>query len=610
MSYTAYWKTMRQQTSISCGSDTRATQGYPCETDAEIERLLGLSMDLVPSEHIQSLQHSPRITPGFQQGLEKRLAQGKITQDVGQYYLKRLVNGDSSRIPGQNGRSSILRAVLLKDIAGLTMTGWRPLCRIGIGTNGAIVLWEKRRSGSSTLRLITKDTKTSSFFNDYCSEAHLTRRLNDLGCKNIINVVEWMYLPDPNMQSNDDLGYPAKGKHRIAYEFAEFGDLHMLCNWYRVRRLIFPERFIWHIFHAMANALCFCKRGTNVGKEVLRGWDSIVHGDIKQENILLASPNGGHYQEYPTIKLADFGLAYTTGGSVKAVHQYRSCWEYGTEGYIAPEILDHTASHEKRKRTRYELHDTHSDIYSLGVTIQKCLSLADPYSRESKSTDDGHRTTAFNVPPGTAPAKDATASSKNRNSRLIYSRALYDLVERCTALKPNHRPQTAELFLTTQTQLQLLQNPALNNLQDHVLFEKAGRYRYDCDTSFRAQYRAANLSAVPPHPPRKDTGVVYGGGLLTPESMSPVTADASSKDSNHRRTDAASPRASGAGRRSPRGLAGVFPLMKPPKAYRGVQWRRASDGDVQRVQGRHRVGLNALPRKLGLTRERDAGIAE
>ena len=39
--------------------------------------------------------------------------------------------------------------------------------------------------------LATKDTKTSPFFNTYCSEAQITRRLNDVGCKNVIKVLDW-----------------------------------------------------------------------------------------------------------------------------------------------------------------------------------------------------------------------------------------------------------------------------------------------------------------------------------------------------------------------------------------------------------------------------------
>ena len=71
--------------------------------------------------------------------------------------------------------------------------------------------------------------------------------------------------------------------------------------------LILPEAFLWHIFHSMANALCYCCYGTNEPASVKTGWDSIVHMDIKPENMLLARPDLATHQLYPCVKLADFG---------------------------------------------------------------------------------------------------------------------------------------------------------------------------------------------------------------------------------------------------------------------------------------------------------------
>ena len=38
------------------------------------------------------------------------------------------------------------------------------------------------------LRVATKDSSISPHWEDYNSEAHLTRRLNDIGCPNVISV--------------------------------------------------------------------------------------------------------------------------------------------------------------------------------------------------------------------------------------------------------------------------------------------------------------------------------------------------------------------------------------------------------------------------------------
>lgn len=72
-------------------------------------------------------------------------------------------------------------------------------------------------------------------------------------------------------------------------------------------RLILPEAFLWHVFHSMVNALCYCCYGTNKQSSYRGGWDGIVHMDIKPENMLLATPDQTTHRLYPCVKLADFG---------------------------------------------------------------------------------------------------------------------------------------------------------------------------------------------------------------------------------------------------------------------------------------------------------------
>ena len=76
------------------------------------------------------------------------------------------------------------------------------------------------------------------------------------------------------------------------------------------RSLVFPEAFIWHMFYCMANALCYCRYGTNDLKSGLlakRGWDQIYHQDIKNDNVLMTAPDNECHRLYPCHKLADFG---------------------------------------------------------------------------------------------------------------------------------------------------------------------------------------------------------------------------------------------------------------------------------------------------------------
>jgi serine/threonine protein kinase len=80
---------------------------------------------------------------------------------------------------------------------------------------------------------------------------------------------------------------------------------------------------------------------------------SIVHGDIKPSNILLFKNNG----EY-TVKLSDFNLSYICLNKIKGILSY-------TNGYRAPEVME---SNE---------YDLKSDIWALGQTLRKIVSLGD-----------------------------------------------------------------------------------------------------------------------------------------------------------------------------------------------------------------------------------------
>lgn len=62
---------------------------------------------------------------------------------------------------------------------------------------------------------------------------------------------------------------------------------------------------MWHIFASLTTALCFCALGQSSYPSRADGWEEIVHGDLKPENVLLTDPS--ETALYPTAKLADFG---------------------------------------------------------------------------------------------------------------------------------------------------------------------------------------------------------------------------------------------------------------------------------------------------------------
>ena len=448
-----------------------------------------------------ALQISGALPHGFRRELERRWKDGRISTSVARYYLNTLAQGDSKRVPGQGSKPSLLKALLTEDIGTLAKEkppgqAWRPLRTIGRGAYGSVILWERPRKDAPPLRIASKDSLCSSFFRDYCSEAQLTRRLNDKGCNNVINVVEWAYIDNPRKQAGDVGTEP---RHRIAYEYAEHSDLRRLERWYKSRGLILPEAFIWHILYSVANALCYCRHGTNAVPHNQAGWDSIVHGDIKQDNLFMTAPDSKIHHLYPRLKLADFGLAYTLGGSVPAVQYFKSMYAYGTEGYIAPEINDQTPEKHGRRRMPHELHGPHSDIYSLGMTCKNLMSLVQ--SSKAKSTSQ--------------PAQDFHAVAKSNIAikdpclEDLYSEKLREIVNRCIAKDSRDRPKTFRLYQESRTQMEWHRNnlyaghavvnsgiSAANPYGGQVLYSKEDQVRYEADPIFRGQYQKTNLEPL------------------------------------------------------------------------------------------------------------------
>ena len=183
-------------------------------------------------------------------------------------------------------------------------------------------------------------------------------------------VVEWAYIEEKYWKNESGKISRSEPRHRICYEYADYGDLWDLIHWYHTQRyrfcpnpcllvgiidrsvnsLILPESFLWHVIDSMVNALCYCCYGTNKPWAYKRGWDGIVHMDIKPENMLLATPDLETHHLYPCVKLADFGehpttlllmdndrigLAHTIGVSVAEIRYYKSAGpSVGTQGYV------------------------------------------------------------------------------------------------------------------------------------------------------------------------------------------------------------------------------------------------------------------------------------
>lgn len=450
------------------------------------EQILDLLRDVSPSESNTlsgaGNENVRPMPPSFRDNLRDLRESGQLSEAVEQYYLN-LGRGDSVRVPGEGGRKSLLEDVLKIDVrqpgnsGGL---GWKPGKNIGYGSFGHVMLWEKARP---PLRIATKDIfQPDAFFHDYNSEGNLIRRLNDAGCKNVVKVLDWFLI---------------HGIFRTCFEYAEFANLWELEHWYRQRNLVLPEAFIWHVFYGVANALCYCRHGTNKPHSRAREprWDRIIHGDLKEDNILLAAPDKDCHRLYPCIKLCDFGHAFTLGEPQAELRRFKSTgWKQGASSFLAPEVRKYVPGN--RLPRAGELQDCYSDIYSLGVFLGQVCHYADKFLA--------------------APIKDLLHGDMSANpsgKRIFssyYSDRLKELIRRCRSANPLERPSNHDLYLETKSWMEAFREltyraeqespaPVIAGIAVHhnkVLYTKEEQKLFDKNAEFRQAYITVNTNPV------------------------------------------------------------------------------------------------------------------
>lgn len=112
------------------------------------------------------------------------------------------------------------------------------------------------------------------------------------------------------------------------------------------------ERVVARLMYQMTVALSYCHSR------------SVVHRDVKPENLMLVYPSGGGD---PDCKLIDFGLATTS-----VTGEMREC--IGTPKYMAPEVMRNTAYTSK------------ADIWSVGITTLHLLIGEGPFLKPYNQT--------------------------------------------------------------------------------------------------------------------------------------------------------------------------------------------------------------------------------
>lgn len=187
---------------------------------------------------VSEIQPGLDLPPQFRRSLSAYPKEYEYKAAINWYRTELTANDVEDR---DTGGLTELEEILRRDtrLSGTsTIMRWVPKKRLGTGKYGQVVLWE-RKMGANEVRLhilgcicfklidlqqpeyvACKDSKFDSWFQDYCIEAHLTRRLNVAGCVNVVKVFDWLSIR-------------SRKKNRILYEYCPHGTLYDLYRFYK-----------------------------------------------------------------------------------------------------------------------------------------------------------------------------------------------------------------------------------------------------------------------------------------------------------------------------------------------------------------------------------------
>ncbi|KAI9858681.1 MAG: hypothetical protein M1813_007313 [Trichoglossum hirsutum] len=212
----------------------------------------------------------------------------------------------------------------------------------------------------------------------------------------------------------------------LYFEWCDLGNLLCLVERFSAHGMHIPEQFVWHTFHTLACAISYIHFGIHDPTTPSRPnsrWRTVLHRDIKPNNIFLKSRGGGSRSKtdaYPRVVLGDFGLATRMG-----MKDFPDVGKYvGTVRWQPPEL---------------PYHSCRGEVWSLGAVVHSMCHLDEgPVSRPPHGIKES---VWSELPEARRPLK---------LNPVAYSGELNEALGMCLRFQKNERPMANELVLALQ----------------------------------------------------------------------------------------------------------------------------------------------------------------
>lgn len=216
---------------------------------------------------------------------------------------------------------------------------WEPIRVLGQGGFGCVALFQKKINGKVVDSIAIKEAKYNTkraYVGARCeegvsSEAVLQFQINNMTDSHTLRLRRYKYLSQQE-------------KTRMYLEYGQNRDLNVLRHRYRAWDKYLPELFLWKVFLSLAKAAEKMQNGyppwkimhVTQRKEIdLDAKVFMLHFDMKPHNVLLTDADPSATENYPEVRVADFGLSKIV--RPLGTENPRDYWSYGTLNFRPPE---------------------------------------------------------------------------------------------------------------------------------------------------------------------------------------------------------------------------------------------------------------------------------